>query len=217
MIIRKICQECKLLLTLDKFSLNSKYADGHSYTCKNCEPESEINNNLNLKVMPTLKEKREAAAAAAAAKVTTPAKKEAAPKVEKEVAAPKVEKEVAAPKVEKEVAAPKVEATKTIGKQGIVTPRKKSEKRKIDQVDLVSGKVVKTFDTVMDAGKALTKSDASIRAVLAGRAVSAYGFDWKFSDQLLYPELAEEEAAAAKVAAAAVKKAEKAAEKAAAK
>lgn len=201
MVVRKKCQNCKKLKLLDSFDKNTKYSDGHSSSCKDCTEQEKELIIEKPKTMATLKEKRaaEEAAKLAAAPVVTP--KATVKKVTKEpvvVPAAKADTSKTTPKEEEVVEIPAVVSETTapttpkekVKIEKLPVPRSKAEKRKINQLDLTTGKVIKTFDTVMDAGKELGKSDAAIRVVLRGDAKQAYGFNWELGE-LLYPELSQ--------------------------
>ncbi|CAJ1960340.1 unnamed protein product [Cylindrotheca closterium] len=64
-------------------------------------------------------------------------------------------------------------------------PRKNKGRRKIDQLCLKTGRVIATFDTITDAGKAVGITTPGISYCCNGRngSKSAGGFGWKFSTE----------------------------------
>jgi len=62
-------------------------------------------------------------------------------------------------------------------------PKKKNGRRKIDQLCLKTGRVITTFDTISDAGKAVGITTPGISYCCNGREghKSAGGFGWRFS------------------------------------
>lgn len=63
-------------------------------------------------------------------------------------------------------------------------PLKKTWKRRVQQLDKTTGKVINTFNSVADACRAIGKTPASaspsITMVCKGTKISAYGFKWAY-------------------------------------
>lgn len=58
----------------------------------------------------------------------------------------------------------------------------KTSNRKIQQIDLNSGEIITEFKSIIEAAKYFGKTRQQIDKVVHGRAKSAFGYFWKFSD-----------------------------------
>lgn len=59
----------------------------------------------------------------------------------------------------------------------------KTYKRKVAQIDLISGKIIATYNSMKEAATALGKTRAShITEVCQGKLQQAYGYGWKYLD-----------------------------------
>ena len=70
-------------------------------------------------------------------------------------------------------------------KKGIVlkrkyTPYKKS--KRVRQIDISSGEVIKEYCYISEAARALKKKDANIRECCKGNRKTAYGYKWEFCE-----------------------------------
>ena len=55
--------------------------------------------------------------------------------------------------------------------------------KSINQIDINTGEIIKTFSSMNEAGKSLGKNYRSISACCTGRTKTAYGYKWEYADK----------------------------------
>ena len=54
--------------------------------------------------------------------------------------------------------------------------------KSVNQVDLITNEIIKTFDTISDANKFMNKTAGNNSKCCTGKQKSAYGYKWKFTE-----------------------------------
>lgn len=55
--------------------------------------------------------------------------------------------------------------------------------KSINQIDINTGEIIKTFSSMNEAGKSLGKNYGPISACCTGRTKTAYGYKWEYADK----------------------------------
>jgi hypothetical protein len=64
--------------------------------------------------------------------------------------------------------------------------------KRVNQIDISTGKISKTFESIARAGEAIGKPSSSIVQCCKGKQRLAFGFKWEYADPIVNPEINDE-------------------------